>query len=218
MWYNPEKHQRRSIRLAGYNYGSKGGYFITICAFQNRHLFGHINRRISHLNPLGRVAEACWKSIPDHFPALNWMNLSLCPIIYMASFGLSMIYKNGPIRGADKNGPIRGADKNGRKIFRPYVMRLPNEMRQMNGRKIYRPTGPQTPIFARLSKQSDRSSAGSKSVSPNGRGPIPIFTMSGIADIMITSSGMKNNYRIFANTSLTTRPTGTKGKFLKNGV
>jgi len=33
--YNPNIHQRRSIRLKGYDYSQAGLYFITICC-QNR--------------------------------------------------------------------------------------------------------------------------------------------------------------------------------------
>jgi len=37
-----QKHQRRSIRLKGYDYSQAGGYFITICTQDRRHLFGEI--------------------------------------------------------------------------------------------------------------------------------------------------------------------------------
>ncbi|AOY57218.1 hypothetical protein dsmv_1184 [Desulfococcus multivorans DSM 2059] len=35
MKYNPEIHNRRSIRLKGYDYSQAGAYFMTICT-QNR--------------------------------------------------------------------------------------------------------------------------------------------------------------------------------------
>ena len=40
--YNPNIHQRRSIRLKGYDYSQDGLYFITICCFERACLFGKI--------------------------------------------------------------------------------------------------------------------------------------------------------------------------------
>ena len=34
--YNPQRHHRRSIRLKGYDYSSKGAYFVTICTLQRQ--------------------------------------------------------------------------------------------------------------------------------------------------------------------------------------
>lgn len=42
MTYNPAIHQRRSIRLKGYDYAQAGAYFITICTHQRKHIFGEI--------------------------------------------------------------------------------------------------------------------------------------------------------------------------------
>ena len=39
---NPEKHHRRSIRLRNYDYSQTGVYFITICAYNWKCLFGEI--------------------------------------------------------------------------------------------------------------------------------------------------------------------------------
>ena len=61
-------HQRRSIRLKGYDYSSPGAYFITICTHRQRCLFGNIVEGSMQLNRMGRIAHACWKAIPDHFP------------------------------------------------------------------------------------------------------------------------------------------------------
>lgn len=42
MKYNPEIHNRKSIRLKGYDYSKIGMYFITICTQNRKHLFGEI--------------------------------------------------------------------------------------------------------------------------------------------------------------------------------
>ena len=65
--YNPFIHHRRSIRLKGYDYAQEGLYFITICCFENKHLFGKIMDGVMVLNEAGKVAENCWLEIPEHF-------------------------------------------------------------------------------------------------------------------------------------------------------
>lgn len=42
MAYNPNIHQRKSIRLKDYNYSQEGLYFITICTENKEKLFGEI--------------------------------------------------------------------------------------------------------------------------------------------------------------------------------
>ncbi len=59
--------KRRSIRVPGYDYGSAGAYFVTICAHRRRYLFGEVIDDEVWLNAYGRVVEACWQAIPDHF-------------------------------------------------------------------------------------------------------------------------------------------------------
>ena len=65
--FNPRIHHRRSIRMKGYDYAQEGLYFITICCFENRHLFGRIEGGVMVLNEAGRVAARCWEEIPEHF-------------------------------------------------------------------------------------------------------------------------------------------------------
>ena len=42
MKYNPERYNRRSIRLMEYDYTSKGMYYITLCVNKRLCLFGDI--------------------------------------------------------------------------------------------------------------------------------------------------------------------------------
>ncbi|ANH83448.1 hypothetical protein A8C56_22915 [Niabella ginsenosidivorans] len=62
------KHNRKSIRLKGYNYAQAGLYFITLCTHNRVHLFGQIINGEMVLNAGGRVAAKCWQDIPAHFP------------------------------------------------------------------------------------------------------------------------------------------------------
>jgi len=71
--FDPEKHHRRSIRLPGYDYTSEGAYYITIVTYHRDCLFGEIINKETpqggdvFLNDLGKIADECWRAIPDHF-------------------------------------------------------------------------------------------------------------------------------------------------------
>ena len=88
MPYDPNKHHRRSIRLEGYDYGSAGAYFITICAYKNRCIFGEVVDGVMHRNRLGDIVHPEWLAMirrrpyvkgdafvvmPNHFHAILWI-------------------------------------------------------------------------------------------------------------------------------------------------
>jgi putative transposase len=66
--FDPKKHHRRSIRLQGYDYSQAGAYFVTIIAYQRECLFGEIVDGELELNDFGKIADECWRAIPEHFP------------------------------------------------------------------------------------------------------------------------------------------------------
>ena len=59
---------RRSIRLKGFDYRWPGAYFVTICTFHKRCVFGAILESGVRLSPEGKVAQQAWVDIPKHFP------------------------------------------------------------------------------------------------------------------------------------------------------
>ena len=65
--FDPDRHHRRSIRLPAFDYASPGAYFVTVCTYGRRRLFGEVAAGEMRLNPFGLVAEECWRAIPDHF-------------------------------------------------------------------------------------------------------------------------------------------------------
>lgn len=65
---DPQKHHRKSIRLKGYDYSQPGAYFLTLVVYQHDCLFGEIQDANMFLNDLGKIADECWRAIPDHFP------------------------------------------------------------------------------------------------------------------------------------------------------
>ncbi len=62
---------RRSIRFADFDYSQGGQYFLTICAFEMRVLFGKMETNRILLNVIGRIALDCWRDIPNHFPLVE---------------------------------------------------------------------------------------------------------------------------------------------------
>jgi putative transposase len=62
---------RRSIRLEYMDYSQPGAYFVTICAFLKRCLFGRVESGHMYLSPIGEIVRACWVDIPNHFPGVN---------------------------------------------------------------------------------------------------------------------------------------------------
>ena len=70
MTYSPY-HQRRSIRLKGYDYSLPGAYFVTICTFERQPLFGEVVNGNLQLNQLGRTAQVCWLALSNHFPYIG---------------------------------------------------------------------------------------------------------------------------------------------------
>ena len=49
------------MRLKGYDYTQAGGYFVTICTYQNQDFFGEIINDDIVLNDFGRLVEDEWK-------------------------------------------------------------------------------------------------------------------------------------------------------------
>ena len=60
MNHNPEVHQRRSIRLRGYDYSQPGSYFVTVCTKGRECLFGNVIYEEVALNFAGRVVQEEW--------------------------------------------------------------------------------------------------------------------------------------------------------------
>ena len=53
-------HRRHSIRLADYDYSQNGAYFVTLCTWQRKELFGEIIAGEMQLNEWGKIVEKAW--------------------------------------------------------------------------------------------------------------------------------------------------------------
>lgn len=58
--FKPCIHNRKSTRLTDYDYSQTGAYFITICTYERRCLFGGVVDGSMHLNKYGRIVENEW--------------------------------------------------------------------------------------------------------------------------------------------------------------
>ncbi len=60
MAYNPDKHDRQSIRHPTWDYRQPAAYFITTCTHERRHLFGTVAAKRMHVNAYGRIVSDEW--------------------------------------------------------------------------------------------------------------------------------------------------------------
>jgi putative transposase len=67
MLYDPQKHHRHSIRLKGYDYTQTGAYFVTICAWGRKCLFGEVAAGEMVLNENGLIVLAAWEDLSNHY-------------------------------------------------------------------------------------------------------------------------------------------------------
>ena len=79
MTFNPNKHHRRSIRLAGYDYVAEGWYFITICVQDKECVFGEIVENNMILNITGKIIDYHWRKLPKHFENIELDQYQIMP-------------------------------------------------------------------------------------------------------------------------------------------
>ncbi len=60
---------RKSIRLARYDYTSDGAYFVTICTKNRSCLFGNVVNGAMVLNGAGKMIDRTWRELPDKYLA-----------------------------------------------------------------------------------------------------------------------------------------------------
>ncbi|MBI4309126.1 MAG: transposase, partial [Candidatus Omnitrophica bacterium] len=72
-------HNRRSIRLKGYDYAQAGAYFVTVCEHNRECLFGKIADGEMALNNAGRMIQNVWDEIPKHYPDIDIDQFQIMP-------------------------------------------------------------------------------------------------------------------------------------------
>jgi len=59
---------RKRIRLRGFHYGGGCAYYLTICAFEKRMLFGSCVGGAVSLSDIGKIVQSCWISTENLRP------------------------------------------------------------------------------------------------------------------------------------------------------
>ena len=60
--------RRKSIRLPGFDYSQPGAYFITVCTRNRACILGDVTEGKLRLSAAGRLAQAVWEELPQHYP------------------------------------------------------------------------------------------------------------------------------------------------------
>ena len=134
MIYDPNKHDRRSIRLKGFDYTREAAYFVTISTQNQACLFGEIVNEQMQLNDAGRVAQMVWKTIPDHFSQVEIDASVVMPnhvhgiIIIVGATHASPPRQSGPPKGS--LGAIVGS-------YKSAVSRQINQLHRTSGAKVW---------------------------------------------------------------------------------
>jgi putative transposase len=74
------KYRVPSARLEGWDYGSGGWYFVTVCTAGREHHFGKIKGGVMTLSPIGKIAQKEWEKTPG---VRSDMNLTLGEFVVM---------------------------------------------------------------------------------------------------------------------------------------
>ncbi len=98
MTYNPNIHQRKSIRLKGYDYSQVGLYFITICVQERACLFGEISMGEMILNDAGDMVQKEWSALSKRFTNIELHEFVVMPNHFHAI--LQIVAVGAPLVGA----------------------------------------------------------------------------------------------------------------------
>ena len=66
-----KKPRRRKLRLPKYDYTQAGAYYVTICSYKKRCIFGEVVARQMILNRYGKIVQTAWMEIDHHFPTVK---------------------------------------------------------------------------------------------------------------------------------------------------
>lgn len=102
MNYDPDIHQRRSVRLREYDYSSAVAYFVTTCAQGRECLFGVVADGTMHLKDDGSMVSEWWLKLPGKFPGIVLDEYTIMPNHF---HGIIMI--NEPDNDVDRRGEPR---------------------------------------------------------------------------------------------------------------
>lgn len=82
---------RQSVRLKDYDYTAEGLYFITICSFNRKPLFGHIANGEMRLNSYGQIAYNSWLETERVRPYITLGEFVIMPNHMHAIFAIDIL-------------------------------------------------------------------------------------------------------------------------------
>lgn len=147
---------RKHVRLSGHDY-LQGAYFVTMCSYWRKQVFGHIigtglSARME-LTDAGRIADECWRAIPDHFPHARLHEMQIMPDHLHAIIVLNGATNHGTVAAAQRvattdagdrsrkqaNGPTRGSLGAITGAFKSETTRRVNPLNGTPGRSLWQP-------------------------------------------------------------------------------
>ena len=117
---------RKPIRLKKYDYSTAGYYYVTICTYNRKELFGYIKDNRMVLNEYGKITEKTWKEIPNHYP-----NVELDEYIIMPNHIHGVIIINNPV-GDGHARPVNRNNNNLSIIIGSYKSTVTKRINQLN--------------------------------------------------------------------------------------
>src|SRR5579872_4101221 len=81
--------QRKLLRLSDFDSSQAGAYFVTICAYNKKCIFGHVIEDGTHLNNLGELIVKIWSGLPQTYAFISLDNWVLMPNHFQAIIWLN---------------------------------------------------------------------------------------------------------------------------------
>jgi REP element-mobilizing transposase RayT len=138
MELHDKLHNRRSIRLPGYDYAQAGAYFITICSYDRLELFGEIIDGTMRLSEFGSVVKSAWDDLPSHYSHVITDAIIIMPnhihgIVVLVGAGL----KPAPTKAIESMGPKKHALPEIIRGLKTFSSRRINERRHTLGIPVW---------------------------------------------------------------------------------
>ena len=102
MSYDPQKHNRQSIRLRGYDYAQSGAYFVTVCTQDRQCLFGEVRDAEMMLNEAGQIVVDEWLR-----SEVMRKEITLDAFVIMPNHMHGIVIINAGVVGATGPSPLR---------------------------------------------------------------------------------------------------------------
>lgn len=128
---------RRSIRLEGFDYSTRGAYFITVCTQDRACLFGEVSAGVIRQDPLGEIVQDVWVGLADHYEHIETGPFIVMPdhfhgIIHMTDVRVGAGFKPAPLSGTRQHALPEIV-----RAFKTFSARQINVLRGTSGRKVW---------------------------------------------------------------------------------